>query len=103
MNFAITPLFSTVLVPSVITVVESLVQVTLVGGAPVEIQVRVNELSVLKVKVILPDSVRCPENIENKRGECQSLTYQEPNNSVTSSTVVKSNIHSLTYHYSIFY
>ena len=89
MNCAVTPSFNTVLVPSVMTVVEPLVQDTVVAGPPVEIQVRVNELSVLKVKVILPDSVRCPEN---KRGECQSLTYQKPNNSVTSSTVVKSNM-----------
>ena len=67
MDFAITPSFSTVSVPSVMTVVEPLVQDTVVGGPPVEIQVRVNELSVFKVKVILPDNVRCPECVENKQ------------------------------------
>ena len=56
------------------TVVESLVQVTVVGGPPVEIQVRVNELSVmLKVKVMPPDNVRCPECFDNKQGECQCI------------------------------
>ena len=38
---AVTALFNTVSVPSV-TVMESLVQVTVVAGPPVEIQVRVN-------------------------------------------------------------
>ena len=38
---AVSGLFNTVLVPSV-TVVESLVQVTVVAGPPVELQVRVN-------------------------------------------------------------
>ena len=51
--------FNTVSVPSV-TVVESLVQVTVVAGPPVEIQVRVNELSVFRVKVIPPDNARRP-------------------------------------------
>ena len=40
MYCAVTRLFNTVLFPSV-TVVESLVQVTVVAGPPVEIQVRV--------------------------------------------------------------
>ena len=39
--WAVTGSFNTVSVPSV-TVVESLVQVTVVAGPPVEIQVRVN-------------------------------------------------------------
>ena len=40
---------------------ESLVQDTVVGGAPVEIQVRVNEFSVmLKEKVMPPDNVTFP-------------------------------------------
>ena len=51
--------FNTVLVPSV-TVVESLVQVTVVAGPPVEIQVRVNELPVFRVKVMPPDEVTNP-------------------------------------------
>ena len=58
--------FNTVSVPSV-TVVESLVQVTVVAGPPVEIQVRVNELSVLRVKVIPPDNVTCPANKGEQR------------------------------------
>ena len=41
MYCAVTRLFNTLLVPSV-TVVESLVQVTVVAGPPVEIQVRMN-------------------------------------------------------------
>ena len=40
-----------------------------------EIQVRVNELSVSKVKVILPDNVRCPENIE--KTNVGMLVYQK--------------------------
>ena len=39
---AVTRSFNTVSVPSVMTVVESRVQVTVVEGPPVEIQVRVN-------------------------------------------------------------
>ena len=39
---AVTGSFNTVSVPSVTMVVESLVQVTVVAGPPVEIQVRVN-------------------------------------------------------------
>ena len=39
---AVSGLSNTVLVPSVTVVVESLVQVTVVAGPPVEIQVRVN-------------------------------------------------------------
>ena len=39
---AVTVSFNTVSVPSVMTVVESLVQDTVVAGPPVEIQVRVN-------------------------------------------------------------
>ena len=59
MKFAVTPFFNTVSVPSA-TVVESLVQATVVGGPPVEIQVRANELSVSNVKVMPPDNVRFP-------------------------------------------
>ena len=49
------------------TVVESLVQVTVVAGPPVELQVRVNELSVFRVKVMPPDNVTCP--VDTKRKE----------------------------------
>ena len=49
-----------VLLPMVI-VVESLVQVTVVAGPPVEIQVRVNELSLFRVKVIALDNIGYPE------------------------------------------
>ena len=59
-------LSNTVLFPSV-TVTESLVQVTVVAGPPVEIQVRVNRgLASLRSEstenVILPDIVMSPEN-----------------------------------------
>ena len=53
---------------------ESLVQDTVVGGPPVEIQVRVNELLVSKVKVILPDNVRCPECVEKTNSGSASLS-----------------------------
>ena len=52
---AVTGSLNTVCVPSVMTVVESLVQDTVVAGPPVEIHVRVNRLSAIRVKVIPPD------------------------------------------------
>ena len=60
MYCAVTVLFNTVSVPWV-TVVESLVQVTVVAGPPVEIQVRVNKLSLWRAKFKPPDNDRCPE------------------------------------------
>ena len=51
---AVTGSFNTVCVPSA-TGVESLVQDTVVAGPPVEIQMRVNRLSAIRVKVIPPD------------------------------------------------
>ena len=63
MVLAVTPfsiLVSTaVSVPSV-TVVGSLVQVTVVAGPPMEIQVRVNLLLEFRVKVIPPARVTSP-------------------------------------------
>ena len=64
MYCAVTGSFNTISVPSV-TVVESLVQVTVVAGPPVEIQVRVNwGLAPLRsestVSVIPPDTEISP-------------------------------------------
>ena len=53
MYCAVTVSFNTVLVPSFMTMVESLVQVTVVAGPPVEIQVRVS------CEVHLSISVNC--------------------------------------------
>ena len=60
--------FNTVSVPSV-TVVESLVQVTVVAGPPVEIQVRVNcglgpLRSDITVNVILPNILTFPVTVK---------------------------------------
>ena len=54
MYCAVTGSFNTVTVPWV-TVVESLVQVTVVAGPPVEVQARVNDSLCEEVKVIPPD------------------------------------------------
>ena len=65
---AVTRSSNTVSVPSV-TVSESLVQVTLVGGPPVEIQVRVNCVLVPSdstVICILSNMVRFPEEDSRK-------------------------------------
>ena len=58
MYCAVTGSFNTVSLPSV-TVVESLVQVTVVAGPPVEIQVRV---SWLESNVTFPDIEMSPTN-----------------------------------------
>ena len=58
---ASTALFNTVSVPSV-TVMESLVQVTVVAGPPVEIQVRVNGSS-LSFRPISPAIVMSPKEV----------------------------------------
>ena len=63
MYCAVVALFNTVSVPSV-TVMESLVQVTVVAGPPVEIQVRVKWLSEVRVKVIPPDSETAPVTVK---------------------------------------
>ena len=80
MYCAVTPSFNTVWVPWV-TVVESLVQVTVVAGPPVEIQVRVNVLLLFRVKVIPPDSVRCPKKSANHE------YIQKPNSIIPSPLV----------------
>ena len=60
MYCAVTGSSNTVSVPSV-TVTESLVQVTVVAGPPVEIQVRVNSLSLpVFSRVIVSDTVMPP-------------------------------------------
>ena len=53
---AVTGSSNTVLVPSVTVVEYNMVQVTVVAGPPVEIQVRVNCLSESRVEAIPPDS-----------------------------------------------
>ena len=65
MYVAVTGSFNTVSVPSV-TVVESLVQVTVVAGPPVEIQVRVLKSG---SNVTFPDIVIFPPMV--LRGMCQ--------------------------------
>ena len=69
---AVTGSSNTVSVPSV-TVVESLVQVTVVAGPPVEIQVRVNRglgpfRSESRVRVISPGIVTSPVKENSKKG-----------------------------------
>ena len=61
---AVSGSFNTVWVPWV-TVVESLVQVTVVAGPPVEIQVSVNLSSESKEKFTPPDSVMIPAPISH--------------------------------------
>ena len=68
---AVTVSFNTVSVPSVMTVVESLVQDTVVAGPPVEIQVRV---SWSESNVRFPDIMTSPEQSEAEL----SLTVQNP-------------------------
>ena len=63
--------FNTVSVPSVVTVVESLVHWTVVAGPPVEIQVRV---SWSESYVRSPDIMTSPEQSEAEL----SLTVQNP-------------------------
>ena len=63
--------FNTVTFPSVITVVKSLVQDTVVAGPPVEIQVRV---SWSESYVRFPDIITFPEQSEAEL----SLTVQNP-------------------------
>ena len=66
------------------TVVESLVQVTVVAGPPVEIQVRVNVLLAFRVKVMPPDNATCPVDIKEKRlvQETVYLMNNESSNSI---------------------
>ena len=71
MYCAVTVSFNTVSVPSVMTVVESLVQDTVVAGPPVEIQVRV---SWSESNVRFPDIMTSPEQSEAEL----SLTVQNP-------------------------
>ena len=82
---AVTGSFNTVCVPWV-TVVESLVQVTVVAGPPVEIQVSVNLSSESKVKFTPPDSVTIPAPISHWKEQLQIIS------SITSFTVVKTHI-----------
>ena len=55
MYCAVTGSFNTVSVVPCVIVVESLVQVTVVAGPPVEIQVRVNDSFCKEVKIIPPE------------------------------------------------
>ena len=64
MYCAVTGSSNTVSVPSV-TVTESLVQVTVVAGPPVEIQVRVNSLFAESSSSVISDIVRSPTCIYN--------------------------------------
>ena len=64
---AVTWSSNTVSVPSV-TVSEPLVQVTVVAGPPVEVQVRVNPLlSAVFSRVIVSDTVTSPTILRNER------------------------------------
>ena len=73
------------------TVTESLVQVTVVAGPPVEIQVRVNMKFGSRVKVTSADAERLPVTIlKCYKGNFLMIGYCN-----TSSTVVQSHMDSL--------
>ena len=96
MYCAVSGSFHTVLIPSFMTMVESLVQVTVVAGPPVELQVRMNcevhpsisgNLSIILVIIRLP-TIKVSK-LHNGWGlELQALT---------SSVEIESNIHCVSY------